>query len=85
MARWSAPSPEVSNSRKMSMTSLGLRPRERSSSCILRTTWMASFSDHTVTKLLPTMASGIDMKSTPATMAAAAMAWPALVEGVLSP
>ena len=47
MARLSAPSPEVSNSRKMSMTSPGLRPRERRSSCILRTTWMASFSDHT--------------------------------------
>ena len=44
-----------------------------------------SFSDHTVTKLLPTMASGIDMKSTPATMAAAAIPWPASVEGVLSP
>ena len=43
------------------------------------------FSEHTVTKLLPTMASGIDMKSTPATMAAAAITWPASVEGVLSP
>ena len=47
VVRWGAPSPEVSNSRKMSMTSPGLRPREVRSSCILSTTWIASFSDQT--------------------------------------
>ena len=41
--------------------------------------------EHTVTKLLPTMASGIDMKRTPATMATPAITWPASVAGVLSP
>ena len=41
--------------------------------------------EHTVTKLLPTMASGIDMKRTPATMATLAITWPASVAGVVSP
>ena len=53
--------------------------------CILSTTATASFSSHTVAKLLPTIVIGIAMKSTPHRIATDVTSCPHAVLGVTSP
>jgi len=53
--------------------------------CILRTTRIASFSDQTAAKLLPTIVKGIAVNSTPQMIANDVMIWPMDVSGYRSP
>ena len=81
----SEPSPSLSNSEKTVSTSFARMLRRRSSSCILSTTLIASFSSHTRANELPTMVMGIAMKSTPKMITTTVIALPAGVAGVMSP
>jgi len=51
----------------------------------LRTTRIASFSDQTAAKLLPTIVKGIAVNSTPQMIANDVMIWPMDVRGYRSP